>query len=396
MKKLTLLLLIFILAVLPAFSDKKEDRELVRTQDYIAAATKTGAAKIQALQAYIKKFPDIKQKWTKFAYYSLTEESFKTNKYGDAVKYGKNSLEIGVPGQGGEEARLYLILANSLGITGSPVFNKDEALKYVNKAVSFSTQKNLKDTLQAAKDLKKKLSGPPPKKLSPEQKIKMHYGNEEYAEAISFYKNLGEVEKADPEIHETYANALYKSKKYSAALKEFEALYADNKKAIYASRMADMYEKQKKRDPAVKYYLEASLLYQEEQNSTNRQVTFKRAQYNIHEKYDLNKRIEKYNKALQNQQSSAKKNVDQIAGMKRKIRREGRRLRKDYERQGMDPPQYELDKVQKLKDKLAKLESGGDSSGGVGDEGAKIEAEKKKIEAELKSLLNSAKKRLNL
>ena len=52
MKKLIFVTLITLLIVLPGLSQQSDaDREVARTQDYIAAATKKGAAKINALKA---------------------------------------------------------------------------------------------------------------------------------------------------------------------------------------------------------------------------------------------------------------------------------------------------------------------------------------------------------
>ncbi|MCI0470760.1 MAG: tetratricopeptide repeat protein [Candidatus Aminicenantes bacterium] len=401
MKKLTFIGLVLIMVMLFGFAQKEEDLEVARTQDYIAATTKQGAEKIKALTDYIKKFPDVKQKWTRYAYYSLATEHFQTKNYSEAVKYAKRTLEIGVPGEGGEEGRLYLILGNCYGIKDTPLFNNEEALKFTNQAISVATQKNLDDVLGEAKKLKDKLSGPPPVHLTPEQKIKRFYSNAEYAEAISFYKSLGAGEKANEEIHKTYAAALLKQKNYEAALTEFKALSTAHKKGIYASYLGEVYENKAKSDKkfydsAVAHYLEAHLLFKKEQNNTTSQTAFKNARYDLYEKYGFNKKVEEYNKKQTQNQSSAQKNKAEIERLKKELAKHERYLRKTYDRNDMDPPDYELAKSQKLEDKIAALEKGGTTDSAGGDEGAKLETERTKIEKELNDLLAAAKKRLGL
>ncbi|MCK5056055.1 MAG: tetratricopeptide repeat protein [Candidatus Aminicenantes bacterium] len=400
MKKLTFFMLFFIVVAFLGFSQKNQDRELARTQDYIAAATKQGAAKIKALKDYIKKFPNTRQKWTRYAYYSLATENFQSKNFSGAIKYAKETLKIGAPGQGGEEGRLYLVLGNSYGIKGEANFNQSEALKYTDKAIAFASGRDdLKDVLQEARKLKKSLTGPPPVKLTPEQKIKRHYSNEEYAQAISFYKSLGAADKGNLEVHKVYANALFKNKNYNSALTEFQALYEKEKKGGYASRMAEIYSKKAKKDKkscdsAVRYYLEASLLYQQEQNSSNRKAAFTKARFEIYEKYGFNKKIEAYNKQQQQNVSSAKKNEQEIRRLKLELRKQERHIRRTYERNDIYPPDYELEKKEKLAEKIAALEAGGTVESS--DEGAKLEEERKRIEKELKDLMAQAKKRLNL
>lgn len=400
MKKLTFFVLIFIVVAFLGFSQKEEDLELARTQDYIAAATKQGAAKIQALKDYIKKFPNTNEKWTRYAYYSLATENFQVKNFSEAIKYAKETLKIGVPGQGGEEGRLYLILGNSYGVKGDKNFNQGEALKYTDKAISFASERDdLKDVLQEAQKLKKSLSGPPPVKLTPEQKMKRLYSNGEYAEAISFYKTLGAADKANLEIHKVYANSLFKVKNYNSALTEFQALYEKEKKGSYASKIAEIYATKTKQDKkaydsTVSYYLEASLLYKQEQNSSNEKAAFTKARFEIYEKYDFNKRIEAYNKQQQQNVSSAKRNEDEIRRLKFELSKQERHIRRTYERNDIYPPDYELEKKKKLEEKIAALEAGGTVASN--DEGKKIEEEKTRIEKELGDLLAQAKKRLNL
>jgi tetratricopeptide (TPR) repeat protein len=399
MKKSIYVILITLLIVLPLFSGQSNaDREIARTQEYIAAATKQGQAKISALKAYVKKFPDKTKKWTKLAFYQLAVESFQGQKYADAVKYGDQVLKMGSPGAG-EEGRLYLIIANSYGVKSASIFNKDTAIAKVNKAISFATQKKLNDVLAEAKKLKKQLSGPPPKKISPEQKIKMHYSEDDFSQAISFYKTLGAADKSNPEIHKTYANALFKARKYDSALKEFEALYAKDTQAIFAFRMADIYTKKARRnkaltDKAVDFYIEASLLYNKEGKASNGKAAYGKAEYQMFEKYGFNAKIKAYNKKLKSQQSSASKNIAAIAALKKKLKKHKRKIEREYERNDMAAPQYEHDKTAQMEKKLAALESGAPAGGD--DAGAKLQEERSKIKKDLSSKLAEAKKRLGL
>jgi tetratricopeptide (TPR) repeat protein len=386
--------------VLPCFSSGQAgtDRELARTQEYIAAATKQGKPKIDALKAYIKKFPDTTKKWTKLAYYQLAVEYFQTKDYSQAVNYGNKTIKIGPPGDG-EEGRLYLIIANSYGVKSASIFNKDKALEWVGKAISFAQSKQLNDVLAEARKLKKSLSGPPPKKISPEQQIKMNYSDGDYRAAIAFYRKLGAGDKSNPEIHKTYANSLFKANQFDSALKEFEALYGKDKQAIFAVRMADIYARKGSRnkaliDKAVDYYLEASVLYNKENKSSNSKAAYGKAEYQLFEKYGFNDKIKKYNQQLKKQQSSAQKNEEAIREKKRAIRKQERHIYRTYTSQDLAAPQYEQDKLNKLKRDLRALESG--ATPGATDEGAKLEEERKRIKKELADKLAAAKKRLGL
>ncbi len=396
-KRPIFLIVILVMITLPILCQKDDtELELARTQEYIAATVKQGQEKIAALEAYIKKFPDTSQKWTKLAYYSMAVEYFQMKNYEEAIKYGKMTLDMGAPGQG-EEARLYLVIGNSYGVKNASIYNKDDALTYTNKAISFASANGLKDVLSEAKKLKEKLTGPPPKKLTPEQKIKKYYADGEYDEAISYYKNLDESEKSKTEIHETYVNALFKNKSYDSAIQEFKTLYTNNKKALYALRIGDAYTEKSKRDKkfldsAVDYYLEASLLYEKEGNSANSKIAFKKAEYELFDKYDFNDKVKAYDAKLKKSQTSAQKNEEEIRRLRGELRALKRRLRREY--QDYAPPPYEEEKVKKLEDQIARLEAG--VSAETDEEGAKLEEERNRIKKEYDALLTKAKKRLNL
>ena len=399
MKKLIFVMLMMLLIVLPGFSQQgDEDREVARTQDYIAAATKKGTAKINALKAYIKKFPDTTQRWTRMAYYSLAIAYYENKNYAQAIKVGEQRLKMGEFGTG-EEGRLTLVVANSYGIKSESVFNKDKALRYTNKAIDLAKKSGDKDVLKTAQALKKKLSAPPPPKMTPEQKIKRHYADEEYSEAISYYRSLGAADKNNFEIHLTYANSLFKANKSDSALKEYQTLYSKKKKAIIALRMGDVYSQKAKRDKilfdsAVNYYLEAGLLYNKEGNNSNMKIAFNKGQYQLFEKYDFNQKQKALEAKLRKSKASAQKNEALIRKKKYELRKLLRKIRNEYDSQNIEAPLYLREQVENLKKEIAALEAGG-STEDV-DEAAKLEDEKKRIQKEFEDLKAKVKKRMNL
>jgi hypothetical protein len=328
------------------------------------------------------------------AHYHLAIGYFELKNYGKAVEFANKTLKIGSL-EAGEEGRLYLVIANSYGVKSASIFNQDKALEFANKAVSFAQSKKLNDVLAEARKLKRQLSGPPPKKISPEQQIKMHYSDEDFSAAISYYQKLGAADKANPEVHKTYANALFKANRPDSALKEFKALYSKDKKAVFALRLADIYAKKARRnkalnDSAVNYYLEASVLYGKEGSSSNQGIAYKKAQFQLFEKYGFNKKVKALASQQKKNQVSAEKNASQIRRAKFELRKLLRQIQRKYT--DIDPPQYETDKVKELQKKIAALESG--ASPQTTDKAAKLEEEKKKIQDELKSLLAKVKKQL--
>ncbi|MCP5102100.1 MAG: tetratricopeptide repeat protein, partial [bacterium] len=378
MKKLIFLIVFAALIFLPCIGQD----DVNYTKEYIDAMQKKGTARINALKAYVKKYPDTGSQFTRLAYYWLALDYFGVKNYGEAVKRGEARLKMGNFGKG-EEARLSLVVANSYGITSSPVFNKEKALKFTNKAIALAKKENDKKVLATAQDLKKKLSGPPPKKMSPEQKIKRHYSMEEYSEAISYYKTLGAGDKGNPEIHKTYANSLFKANRLDSAIKEFKTLYTNDKNAAYARRLGEIYVKKARRnkalrDTAINYYLEAGWLYSKEGISSNSKSAFATAQYQLFEKYNFNKKVKQLESKTRKNLSSAKKNETAIRNKKRELRKLKRKIRKEYEAMDMAPPPYLQDQVKKLEREIAALEAGG--SADDTDEAAKLETERKKIE----------------
>jgi hypothetical protein len=397
MKKVLFVLLFMALVVIPClFGQVNTDREVKRTQDFIAATTKKGTEKVNALMAYIKEFPETSSRWTRLAHYHLSIGYFELKDYGKAVEYANKTLKIGSL-EAGEEGRLYLVIANSYGVKSASIFNQGKALEFANKTISFAESKKLDDVLTEAKKLKRQLSGPPPKKITPEQQIKMHYSDEDFSAAISYYQKLGAADKANPEIHKTYANALFKANRLDSALKEFKTLYSKDKKAIFSLRIADIYAQQAKRnnslnDPAVNYYLEASVLYGKEGNANNQKVANQKAEFQLFEKYGFNKKVKALEAQRKKNLASAEKNASQIRRAKFDLRKLQRQIEREYV--DIDPPKYITDKVKELRKKIAALESG--ASPQATDEAAKLEAEKKKIQDELKNLLAKIKKQLGV
>jgi hypothetical protein len=395
MKKLFFLILFSGLILFPCFGQE----DVGYTKEYIdAMQKKAGVDRINALKAYVKKYPDTGSQFTRLAYYWLSLDYFQIKNYPEAVKRGEARLKMGSFGRG-EEARLNLVLANSYGIKSSPVFNKDKALKYCNKAIALAKKDNDKDVLNTAQQLKSKLTTPVGPKVTPEQKIKRHYSFEEYSEAISYYKTLGAGDKNNPEIHKVYANSLFKANRLDSALKEFQALYSKDRKAIYALRMGDIYAKKGARnksllDSAVRYYLEAGYLYKKEGSSSNMKVAFGKAEYQLFEKYGFNDRVKALEAKQRRNRSSAQKNEALIREKERELRILKRKIRKEYEAMNMAPPPYLEAQVEKLEKEIAALKAGGSPDDSA--EVDKLEAERTRIKKELESLKAQVKKRLNL
>lgn len=401
MKKLIFVLVFMSLIILPCLAQSDADKEVARTQEFVAASIKKGAEKIGALKAYIQKFPETSSKWTVLAYYNVAMESLLLNDCSQAVQYGEKALKMELGDA--EHGRLLLILANAYGNKKGSVFNLDKGNDYVDKTISFAETKNLDDVLNEARKLKAQLAGPPPKKMTPEQQIKYSFSLSDYNAVISYYQQLPASDKANEEIHKTYANSLFKADKYDAALNEFQALNNKGKKAIYASKIAEIYGIKAKRNKAlvdnvIDAYLDASILYSKEGSSANAKTCMDTARYQLYEKYGTNDRIKKYNATVGTEQNSSKKNEVEIARLEKDLRKEQRRLRKEYESQDIEAPQYELDKIKKLEKKIEALKSGASSSSAApkNDESKKLEEELKRVNQEFEDLVAKAKKRMGM
>ncbi|MCP4154764.1 MAG: tetratricopeptide repeat protein, partial [bacterium] len=387
MRKLLFLVLVSALIALPLLSQNAADKEMSRTMDYVKASQLKGVAKVNAMKAYVKKFPETSSKWTKLAYYQMALEYYILKNFSEAVKGGEKRLKMGGFGPG-EEARLNLVLGNSYGIKSSPVFNQAKALKYTNKAITLAKKDKLIDVEKTAKDLKKKLSGPKKPVRTPLQKIKRAYADEEYNEAIKLYKGFSAADKANPDIHETYAKALLKVKKYDSAIKEFKAINAKSKRGIISYRIGDAYAKKAKKgkahlDNAAYFYVQAGLLYKKEGESGKMKTAFDNAESQLGKKYGYNKMADEVNNVTAVNLGKAKKNAEAIKKAKRELKKHKRRLYRTYESQGMSPPSYEEDTTKALQEKVDALESG--TNPAASDGRAKLDALRKKINQELKT-----------
>lgn len=398
MKQFILILILSIALTIPIFTiQTSEDEEISRTQDYTnAILKKTPQEKINALQAYIKKYPDTNQKFTKLAYYMLTVSYFHEKNYVQTAKIGEKTMTLGDLPSRGEQARLYLVVGNSYGIKSISIYNKDKAIQYTNRAITLARGHD-QDVLEAAKNLKKKLTGPPPVKLTPEQKIKMLvFQDNDYNGAISYYKSLGQSDKKNPDIHEVYATALLKAKRYNDALTEFNALYSADKKGKYAKNLAEIYSNKARArsqyyTQAVDYYIKAALLFRKEGSISKHNAAMNLGKYQLFERYKFNDKIKKYNIEQQKNKSSAAKNEAAIRQLERELRKHERYLRRTYEYNDLDPPAYEVEKTKRLEKKIEILKAGGNAQSQA--ESEKLMAEKKKIEKEFEERVADIKKR---
>lgn len=394
MKKLFFIGALILLFIIPIFSQNYENAGMDYTK---AIMQKTIKARITAFKAYIQQYPDTTKRFTKLAYYQLALNYFQNKNYSQAVRYGEKTKRFKDLGHG-EEARIYLILGNSYAIKGSSLYNKELALKYTNKAISLARANKLNDVLSAAKNLKEKLTVPPPPSETSEQKImRLVHQDEDYISAISFYRSLSNKDKINPSIHKAYSIALFKANKLDSALKEFVSMYAKEKTGITAYYIGNIYEKKAKRNRklynnAAKYYVESYLLYKKEEKKTNATSAKSYAKNMIVKKYNLQAKIDRYNAKQKKNQSSAARNKEEIASVKRQIRREKRRIDRAYP--DIEPPAYEYDKTNKLQKKLKALKSG--TSTYSDKEGLALQKEIKKVDIELNDLITNTKKRLEL
>jgi tetratricopeptide (TPR) repeat protein len=231
--------------------------------------------------------------------------------------------------------------------------------------------------------------------MSPEQMFKMYYSKGRYSEAIAQYKKLPDVVKNNPEIHELYAKALLKSGQLDAALKEFTALYNENKIAKYATSISDIYKEKAKRNrtlfkDSTIYLIEASLLYQKEDNQANFNKAIKNAKYSYYELYNLNAKIDVYNKKPKPKPPSEEEIKKRVRRIEYMIRKEERKLEEKYP--DTDPPDFELKTLNKLKKDLERVKSG---PAPVEDkEGAELLAQKAKVDKEFAALVVQVKSRV--
>lgn len=357
----------------------------------------THVARIKALKALVQKYTDTSNMFVKLAHYQLAINYFENKNYSNAIKAGNKRFTMGAFTEG-LEARLHLVMANCYAIKGN-LYNKDKALKHVNNAIKIAKTGTDRKLIQAANNLKKTLAVPVKPSMKPEQKIIMHYQNEEYSKVISLYSGLSSNIKSKPEIHQIYAYSLYKANRLETALKEFKAIYSREKKGGTASRIADVYIKKAQKNKnhlnsAVNYFLEAGLLFEKEMNSKNRKAAFQNAKYWLFEKHGYNKEYRGVKDLIRREQSSAQKNKKAIRIKEKELRKYNRRLERDYYNQDLDPPPYELKKLKKLEQEIKMLKSGGTSKSNAQIEA--LEKKKKDIEKEYESLKSEVKKLMKL
>jgi tetratricopeptide (TPR) repeat protein len=389
---------------MPIFSSQRVSEKNPDPIDSFVDAMKKeeGTARINALKLYIKQFPETTSKWTRLAYFNIAIEYYKIKNYAEAVKQGEKLFLIGKFGEG-EEGRLALVLAESYGLKSSPVFNKKKAFQYINIAISVAKASNDEELLKAAQNLEEQLSTAKPSTMSPEQRIKKLFSEKKFLEVISYYKTLNAVDKTNPEIHKIYADALVKTNRYDAAIKEFKTLYEKGKKAIYAYRLGTIYSEKAiaKRnidktllDISVNYFIEAGVLYGKEGNINNQENAFGKAKAALSEKYGYNKLVKEYNEFCSTFKKQGKKNESAIREKKREIRNLKKEIRNYEHETGHDAPPYMYEDLNKKEKELKELEAGGADFSKLAEYEKKIKKLNETIQRELQEIRSKAKNRL--
>jgi len=392
-------LLISVACCSPLFC--QDDADISFTQEYIAAMTKKpGNARIQAFEAYVKKFPDTTKKFTRLAHYWIAMDSFQLQDYAKAAEVGKKCLSFDGYEQG-ELARLNLMLGNSYGVKSASIYNKDLALKYTNAAISVaSSTQGLGDVLQAAKDLKSKLTTPPPPSETPEQKMKrLVLQDEDFQGAVSAYGKMGSGDKSNPEIRRMYGTALMRSGRNQDAVNVFKEMMTEDPSAKIAYRLGQAYTELSKKsgsafDPSVRYLIEAGLRYDNEGNQSNEKIAMAKAEHQLFTKYGYFRKLDQYNAKVKQQQASASRNEAEISRLKREEFKQKRHIRRNYTSIDLEAPQYEYDKLAAIQKKLRLAQSGGTS-----DSAAEMDALKKeeaRIKAEFRKKVSEIKAEIKL
>lgn len=390
MRKKLLPCLLVLMIVFPVFADKYENAGMDYTK--CVMETKTAEARVKCFQGYIKTYPDTGKKFTRLAYCMLALNHFDTKNYVKTVEIGEKSLKIGVPDDG-LRAKLFLAMGNAYGIGSSAVFDKSKAIKYTDQAIEQAEKAELTALAQNARELKTRLNVSSTPRTNRDPKLPVRV--ETPFDVIARYEKLPDAEKNNPGNREIYAKSLLKTGKLDAALKEFSALYADNKKAKYARGISDVYGEKAKnnrtlyKDSAI-YLIEASLLYQKEDNQVNFSKAINKAKYSYYELYNLNAKIDIYNKKPKPKPPSEQEIKQKARRIRYMIRKEERRLEEKYP--DTDPPAFELKTLNKLKKDLARVKSGPEP---VEDkEGAELLAQKAKVDKEFAALVAQVKSRI--
>jgi hypothetical protein len=364
--------------------------------DYTKALLKKPlSAKIEALRAYINKYPDTDQRFTKLAYYQLSSSYFSADSYENAITYGKKTLSImSFETNPNEVAKTHLVLGNSYGIKSSSQFNREEALTHINKAISLATQMNDQQILSSAQDLKNKLSGPPPKQETPEQKFLRLYKDGMYNDAADQYQKLTAEEQSADINRTVYAKALVKANQLSRAAGVYLDMYQDSPKGTTAYELAKIYDAQKKYDQAVDYYLDSSLLYQGESNYNNSKIARTKARVVLQNKYNYDAVYRKAKRSLEANKQSSSQIEKAIRDKERELRRLDLEIRSIENETGFAAPPHLIQKKENLQREIAQLKSGQSTPNPANKEYQEFEQLKKKIDAEFQSELAQAKERI--
>jgi len=368
--------------------------------DYTKALEKKGGERIRAFEEYIAKYPDTsKHTFTKYAYYWLALELYNQKKYDEAMRNADKGLAVGIPDKK-NEAELNLILASCHGVKG----NKDQAIRFADKAISLAKAENLANIVKNAEAVKRELSGPaqPQTKLTPVQKFQWQYQEGKYAEAIASYAALPESDRKNQLNAEAYADSLLQLKRTDEALQKFEECYRQHKKGQVALRLAEIYMEKAKRDKTliakgIDYYVEASVLFGKENSSKNQQAAMQKAKYEIGEKYNYNKRAADLNRKMPKNQPAPANNKLEIRKLELEIQRKQNEIDDKYA--DMEPPAFELDKIKAMQKKLDQMKSGAapkPTDPALAKEAEELEKDKAKIDAEFGAALDKAKKKLGM
>lgn len=394
MKRSIIISVLVTLMFIPLFAQNYDEAPMKYSEALFK--NKTPATRIKALQAFIKTYTDTSNTFVKLAYYQLALNYFDNKQYSQAITYGEKRIGMGAFGEG-EEVRIQLVLGNSYAIKSGPKYNKGKALSHTNKAIQLAKAGQDVKLLQAAQRLKKKLDAPAAPKMTPEQKIKSYYSDEDYRQAISFYNSLPAKDKGNKEIHKVYGVSLLRLGRLDSALKVFDEMFAKEPTPWAALQIARVYEQKASKnkkfsDQAIKAFLDAGWLYYKNKEFNKQKTAHKKANYLLQEKYDYQKKYRQINQMIKKQQSSSAKRQQDVRNAERDLRKLRRQIRKDYP--DMEPPQYMRDKEKRLEQKIQALKSGVSSQGNAEIEA--FEKLQKDIEKEFRTLKDESKKRLKI
>jgi len=391
MKKLCAVL-IFASMILPLMAQNYEYAGM----DYTKALLKKPlSAKIEALKEYVQKYPDTGQRFTKLAYYQLASSCFSANAYADAIKYGQKTLDImSFESNPNEVAKTNLLLGNAYGIRSSEQFNREKALDYINKAISLATQMNDQGILGSANDLKQKLSGPPPKQETPEQKFLRLYKDGMYSDAIAQYGTLSSDKKTSDINRTVYAKALVKANQLSRATEVYREMYQADPKASTAYELAKVYDSRKSYDNAVDYYLDASLLYSRENNYNNSKICQTKARVVLQNKYNYDAVYRRAKQSLEANKASEGETQKTIRDKERELRRLDLEIRSIENETGFAAPPHLIQKKEQLQREINQLKSGKNTPNPANKEYQEFEQLKNRIEREYQEEMAQARERI--